>query len=112
MEMGDKTMEKRITTVIMAILALVMLMPFAAPAAYAADLLESKAVYYTDESDYMDGDCVLTATRMMIKRAAIIHNRTGWEEITNISLRPEATMDGLLLYSFSYDAGGTTYNIS
>ena len=112
LEMGDKTMKKKITTVIMAVLALVMLMPFAAPAAYAADLLESKAVYYTDESDYMDGDCVLTATRMMIKRAAIIHNRTGWEEITNKSLRPEATMDGLLLYSFSYDAGGTTYNIS
>ena len=105
-------MKKRVKTVIIAALALVMLMPFAAPAACAADLLESKAVYYTDESDYMDGDCVLTATRMMIKRAAIINNRTGWEEITNESLRPEATVDGLLLYSFSYDAEGTTYSIS
>ena len=112
MKMEGKTMKKRVTTVITATLLLVMLMPFTEPAVCAADLLESKAVYYTDESDYMDGDCVLTATRMMIRRAAIINNRDGWKEITNKSLRPEATTDGLLLYSFSYDAGGTTYSIS
>ena len=84
---------------------------FATPAAYAANLLDSKAVYYTEESDYMDGDCILTATRMMIRRSAIMHDDAGWKSITNESLRPEATMDGLLLYSFSYDDGGVTYNI-
>lgn len=109
MEMGDKTMKKRIISVI---LTLVLLIPFTTSAAYAGGLLESKSVYYTDESDYMDGDCILTATRMMIRRSAIMHNKNGWADITNESLRPEATMDGLLLYSFSYASGGVTYSIS
>ena len=101
-------MKTRIFTVLMLIALLTAL---SAPAAYAADLLDSKAVYYTEESDYMDGDCVLTATRMMIRRSAIMHDDAGWKSITNESLRPEATTDGLLLYSFSYDSGGVTYNI-
>lgn len=102
-------MKKRIITVL---LALALTVPAAAPAVYAEDLLESKAVYYTEESDYMEGDCVLTATRMMIRRAAIMRNNDGWSDITNASLRPEATMDGLLLYSFSYEADGIKYSIS
>ena len=105
-------MKKRVKTVIIAALALVMLMPIAAPPAFAADLLESKAVYYTEESDYIDGDCILTATRMMIRRAAIMRNKSDWAEITNASLRPEATTDGLLLYSFSYESEGVKYNVS
>ena len=102
-------MKKRIITVL---LALALTVPAAAPAVYAEDLLESKAVYYTEESDYMEGDCVLTATRMMIRRAAIMRNNDGWSDITNASLRPEATVDGLLLYSFSYEADGIKYSIS
>ena len=102
-------MKKRIITVL---LALALTVPAAAPAVYAEDLLESKAVYYTEESDYMEGDCVLTATRMMIRRAAIMRNNDGWSDITNTSLRPEATVDGLLLYSFSYEADGIKYSIS
>ena len=109
MKMEDKTMKKRIITVL---LALALTVPAAAPAVYAEDLLESKAVYYTEESDYMEGDCVLTATRMMIRRAAIMRNNDGWSDITNASLRPEATVDGLLLYSFSYEADGIKYSIS
>ena len=57
-------MKKRIITLT---LALVMLMPLMTPAVYAEDLLESKAVYYTEESDYIEGDCILTATKMMIR---------------------------------------------
>ena len=102
-------MKKRIITIL---LALALTVPAAAPAVYAEDLLESKAVYYTEETDYMEGDCVLTATRMMIRRAAIMRNNDGWSDITNASLRPEATMDGLLLYSFSYEADGVKYSIS
>ena len=107
--MEDKTMKKRIITIL---LALALTVPAAAPAVYAEDLLESKAVYYTEESDYMEGDCVLTATRMMIRRAAIMRNNDGWSDITNASLRPEATMDGLLLYRFCYETEGVKYNIS
>ena len=106
--MGDKTMKKRIISVLLTIAVLI---PFATPSVYAGDLLQSKAVYYTDESDYVDGDCVLTATRMMIRRSAIMHNRADWANITNASLRPEATMDGLLLYRFDYESGGLSYSI-
>ena len=102
-------MKKRIITIL---LALALTVPAAAPAVYAEDLLESKAVYYTEVTDYMEGDCVLTATRMMIRRAAIMRNNDGWSDITNASLRPEATVDGLLLYSFSYEAEGVKYSIS
>lgn len=102
-------MKKRITAIL---LTLVLLMPAVTPAVYAADLLEAKAVYYTDESDYVDGDCILTATRMMIRRSAIMNGNDDWKEITNESLRPQATTDGLLLYSFDYDAGDVTYSIS
>lgn len=102
-------MEKRIITVL---LAFALLIPAVTPASFAADLLETKSVYYTDESDYMDGDCILTATRMMIRRAAIMRNKSGWSKITNESLRQEATTDGLLLYSFCYDAEGVTYEVS
>ena len=102
-------MKRRIITVL---LTIVMLIPFASSAAYAGDLLNSKTVYYTDESDYIDGDCILTATRMMIRRSAIMHDNAGWKDITNESLRPEATTDGLLLYSFCYEAGGISYNVA
>ena len=102
-------MEKRIITVLV---TLALLVPFMTPAVYAGDLLDSKTVYYTDESDYIDGDCILTATRMMIRRSAIMHNKKGWAGITNESLRPEATMDGLLLYSFSYASEGITYKVA
>ena len=102
-------MKKRIITLT---LALVMLMPLMTPAVYAEDLLESKAVYYTEESDYLDGDCILTATRMMIRRASIMRNKTDWSTITNASLRPKATTDGLLLYSFCYDSGESKYSVA
>lgn len=102
-------MKKTIFTVF---LTLAVMTAFTAPAVYAGDLLESKAVYYTEESDYIDGDCILTATRMMIRRAAIMRNNTNWAQITNESLRPEATTDGLLLYSFCYNNGGVSYNVS
>ena len=112
LKMEGKIMKKRVKTVIIAALALVMLMPFVAPPAYAAGLLESKAVYYTEESDYIDGDCILTATRMMIRRAAIMRNKSDWAGITNASLRPEATTDGLLLYRFCYESEGVTYSVA
>lgn len=101
-------MKKMIITVL---ITFALMMPAVTSASYAGDLLESKAVYYTEESDYIDGDCVLTATRMMIRRSAIMRGIGGWSEITNESLRPEATMDGLLLYSFCYEYGGTKYSI-
>ena len=102
-------MKKRIITLT---LALVMLMPLMTPAVYAGSFLDSKAVYYTEESDYIDGDCILTATRMMIRRAAIMRNKNDWSSMSNESLRPQATTEGLLLYSFCYKSGGTEYSVA
>lgn len=102
-------MKKRIITIL---LTFVLMIPFVTSAVCAESLLECRSVYYTDESDYIDGDCILTATRMMIRRAAIMRNISGWSNITNESLRPEATTDGLLLYSFNYESDGFTYSVS
>lgn len=77
----------------------------------ASDPLNAKETYYTEETDYIDGDCVLTSTKNMIRRSAIMHGK-DWKDITNESLRPAATMDGLMMYTFSYETGGLTYTVS
>ena len=104
-----KAMKKRIITVL---LTLALLIPIVSAPAYATDILQSKSTYYTTESDYIDGDCILTASRMMIRRAAILRGQSDWGRITNESLRPSAAPEGLLLYSFSYEAEGLTYTVS
>ena len=73
--------------------------------------LADKKTYYTEESDYISGDCILTATRMMIRRAAIMNGREKWKSIKNETLRPEATVDGCLLSSFSFSSEGLTYEV-
>ena len=76
-------------------------MPF--PALAAVSSIDDKAVYYTPASDYKSGDCILTATKMMIRREMIIRNTGDWNKITNQKLRGSATIVGLLLNSFKYD---------
>lgn len=93
-------------------LALVMIMTYVAGPVYAdSGALSSKLTYYTEESDYVSGDCILTATRMMIRRAAIMKQSDEWDEITNEVLRPSATVDGCLLSSFSFASEGFSYEI-
>lgn len=113
-------MKKRTITVLVVFALLFTLSPVtvcadsasADSAGAASDPLLSKATYYTEETDYIPGDCILTATRMMIRRSAIMHGRTGWGSITNEVLRPAATtLDGCLMYRFSYEAEGITYDI-
>jgi len=87
-----------------------MCMPFAAYGA--SDPLNDRATYYTAESDYIPGDCILTATRMMIRRAAILNGRTDWRKITNEVLRQDATVDGCLLSWFCFSDEGLTYEVS
>ena len=103
-------MKKRTITVLIVLALLLALAP--AKVCADSDPLLSKTTYYTEESDYMPGDCILTATRMMIRRSAIMHNRADWKDITNEALRPTATtLDGCLMYRFSYEAEGVTYDI-
>ena len=73
--------------------------------------IEDKEVYYTPASDYKSGDCILTATKMMIRRGMILSNTGDWSKITNKKLRKSATIFGLLLNSFTFDAEGLVFGI-
>ena len=102
-------MKKRTIAVMITLMMLISFMPLSAFAD--TDELASKQTYYTEESDYISGDCILTATRIMIRRAAIMNRKDDWKKITNEVLRPAATIDGCLLSSFTFQAEGLTYEI-
>lgn len=104
-----KKMKKRIIAVFM---TMMLLLPvFAAPVFAGQTSLDDKEIYYTPASDYKSGDCILTATKMMIRRASIIKNTGDWTKITNKSLRKPATVAGLLLNSFKVDTEGLVYKV-
>ena len=103
-------MKKKRTIAIMIMLALfISVMP--APGFAATTSIEDKSVYYTPASDYKSGDCILTASKMMIRRASIMNNTGDWSKITNKSLRSWATIFGLLLNSFKVDTEGLVYQV-
>lgn len=110
-------MEKKVVTIMMAFVLFlisgaqtVQAVPDV-PAAV-AEMLEHKLVYHTEESDYISGDCVLSSTRIMLRRAGIMNDDDEWADLTNAKLRPKATEDGLMHNSFSYTDDGITYSIS
>ena len=102
-------MKKRLTALLMALALVMAVMP--APAFAAQTSLDDKAVYYTPASDYKSGDCILTASKMMIRRACIMKGRGDWTKITNESLRSLATTLGLLRNSFKADTEGLVYKV-
>lgn len=102
-------MRKKRTIAIMIALALVIsVIPVPA---FGATSLDDKSIYYTPASDYKSGDCILTATKTMIRRASIMNNIGDWTQITNESLRSWATIFGLLLNSFKVDTEGLVYQV-
>ena len=102
-------MKKSIITIMLELVMLISCIPV--PVFADSDELVSKLTYYTEESDYISGDCILTATRMMIRRAAIMNSRDEWDQITNETLRPSATVDGCLLSSFTFESEGLSYEV-
>lgn len=100
-------MKKRITALLLTLALIMTAMPLTVFAS--ATPLEDKAVYYTPASDYKSGDCILTATKMMIRRALIMKNGGDWSKITNGSIRRPATISGLLRNSFRVEADGLVY---
>ncbi len=102
-------MKKRISALLIALTLIITAMPF--PTLAAVSSIDDKAVYYTPASDYKSGDCILTATKMMIRREMIIRNTGDWNKITNQKLRGSATIVGLLLNSFKYDDEGLLFAI-
>lgn len=99
------------------ILMLVMLFSLVTTSSLAASKatqvsIDDVAVCYTPQSDYKSGDCILTATKVMIRRASVMRGSTKWSSITNKTLRSSATIVGLLLHKFTFEADGLSYKIS
>jgi hypothetical protein len=103
-------MEKKVVSIMIAFVLILISGAQNAQAVSAsiAEALEDKLVYHTEESDYESGDCLLSATRIMIRRAGIMNNDNEWKDLTNAKLRPKATEDGLMHNSFSYTDDGIT----
>ena len=74
--------------------------------------IDDVAVCYTPQSDYKSGDCILTATKVMIRRASIMRGSTQWSTISNKTLRSSATIVGLLLHKFTFEADGLAYRVN
>lgn len=102
-------MKKRTIALMLALALMVTVMPV--PAFAASTSIDDKSVYYTPASDYKSGDCILTASKMMIRRASILRKTGDWSKITNASLRSWATIFGLLLNSFKVDTEGLVYQV-
>ena len=102
-------MKKRIASLLISVIFIIGSIPAAAFAETSP--VEDKAVYYTEASDYKSGDCILTATKMMIRRGMIMNGSGDWSKVTNKKLRGSATIFGLLLNSFTFDAGGLFFGI-
>ena len=66
-------MKKRITALLITLVLIITAMPVMAFAETSE--IEDKEVYYTPASDYKSGDCILTATKMMIRRGIISSNK-------------------------------------
>lgn len=102
-------MKKRLTAILLAFVLAFSLMP--APAFAASTSLKNKSVYYTPASDYISGDCILTSSKNMIRRACIMNGRGNWRKFTNSAIRGDATIWGLLWNSFKVDAEGMVYQV-
>ena len=99
------------------LLAIAMLFSLAATSAIEASAATSsnindKDVLYTPQNDYISGDCILTATKVMIRRASVMYGSTKWSGITNKKLRGPATIKGLLLHRFTFEYDGLSYKCS
>ena len=77
----------------------------------ASNNIEDAAVYHTPASDYKSGDCILTASKCMIRRALILKGSKAWPSISNDTIRKSATVLGQLLNSFTFEADGLAFKI-
>lgn len=102
--------------IISAMLILVMVFSVTTAGSFAATSnktsVNAKSVCYTPSSDYKSGDCILTATKVMIRRALVARGSTKWSTISNKTLRSSATIRGLLLHRFTFQADGLAFKVS
>lgn len=102
-------MKKKIIAVIITMVLAFSIVP--APSFAAKTSLKNKNVYYTPASDYRSGDCILTSSKNMIRRACIMNGRGNWKKFTNSAIRGDATIWGLLWNSFKVDKEGMVYQV-
>lgn len=100
---------RKLITIILTLALFITLMPVYTSAAGYLPSLEEKSMYYTP--DYRSGDCILSSTKSMMRRAAIARNSYSWDKITNTSLRGSATTKGLLKNNFNYTCDGIKYTV-
>ena len=105
-------MKRRLLTIVLAASLLIGVLPAASFGASPKNIsINNKAVVYTPSSDYKSGDCILTSSRNMIRRAAILRGSRKWSKITNATLRGDATIFGLLWHNFSHNADGLEFTV-
>ena len=103
-------MKRKIIMLLLTLAMIITVIPLQTSAAgYLPDLKNDKSVYYTP--DYRRGDCILSSTKTMMRRAAIMRKSYSWDKITNTSLRGSATIRGLLRNSFTYTCDGIKYKV-
>lgn len=100
---------KKLLTLLLSLAIVITLVPV--PSHAASDPLENKEVYYTPASDYISGDCILTASKCMIRRAMIMNETGNWSKVTNKKLRGPATITGLLWNKFDFDFEGLVVSV-
>ncbi len=97
-----------------AILLVLSLILSAAPAQSifaASDNIGDAAVYHTPKKDYKSGDCILTASKCMIRRALIMRGSKVWAKLTNEELRKTATIFGQLRNSYTFEYDGLSFKV-
>jgi|GEM_PF-3152647 len=103
-------MKRKLIVLIIAVAVVFSALPVSVSAASTVNI-NDKAVVYTPWSDYRSGDCILTSSRNMIRRAAILRGSKVWSKTTNKTLRGKATIFGLLLHNFTYSTDGLAYTV-
>ena len=102
-------MKKRITVLLITLALIITAMPVPVTATTAP--ADRKAVCYTPANDYRSGDCILSATKVMIRRAMVLRGSTKWSTISNKTVRKKATIVGLLLHRFTFEADGMSFKV-
>ena len=104
-------MKKRILAIFLIAAMIFSMLPAVSFAATPVINKDDKAVLYTPAGDYKSGDCILTASKTMIRRAAIMRGSKLWSNTTNAAIRKDATIIGLLLHNFTHSTDGLAYTV-
>ena len=104
-------MKKRILAIVIIASMMICAFPVGTFAASGTISKDDKAVLYTPASDYRSGDCILSSSKTMIRRAAIMRGSKLWSKTTNAAIRKDATIWGLLLHNFTHNTDGLAYTV-